>query len=117
MSRAETDVLAERQRQIYAEGFDEAHDEDEYHEHGELAIAGACYALGEEHVHFLHSIGQFGFSTSKPGRGEIIWPWDEKWWKPKDRRRDLVRAAALIIAEIDRLDRASLGAGEGGSHD
>jgi hypothetical protein len=27
------------------------------------------------------------------------------WWKPKDRRRDLVRAAALIIAEIERLDR------------
>jgi hypothetical protein len=35
------------------------------------------------------------------------WPWLSKWWKPKDRRRDLVRAAALVIAEIERLDRAS----------
>ena len=35
------------------------------------------------------------------------WPhtWDASWWKPKDRRRDLVRAGALIIAEIERLDR------------
>jgi hypothetical protein len=33
------------------------------------------------------------------------WPWEDKWWKPKDRRRDLVRAGALIVAEIERLDR------------
>jgi hypothetical protein len=37
-----------------------------------------------------------------------IWPWDRKWWKPTDRRRDLVKAAALILAEIERLDRATI---------
>ena len=31
--------------------------------------------------------------------------WDSEWWKPKDRRRDLIRAGALIVAEIERLDR------------
>jgi hypothetical protein len=31
--------------------------------------------------------------------------WDRDSWKPKDRRRNLVRAAALLIAEIERLDR------------
>lgn len=38
------------------------------------------------------------------------WPttWAEDWWKPKNPRRDLVRAAALLIAEIERLDRAAL---------
>lgn len=38
------------------------------------------------------------------------WPlsWAKSWLKPKDRRRDLIRAAALIIAEIERLDRAAL---------
>lgn len=36
----------------------------------------------------------------------VLWPWDREWWKPKDRRRNLVRAAALLIAEIERLDRA-----------
>jgi len=35
------------------------------------------------------------------------WPWAEKWWKPKNERRDLVKAAALILAEIERLDRAA----------
>ena len=34
------------------------------------------------------------------------WPWEPRWWKPKNPRRDLVRAAALLIAEIERLDRA-----------
>ena len=35
------------------------------------------------------------------------WPWNEAAWKPKDARRDLVRTAALIVAEIERLDRCS----------
>jgi hypothetical protein len=38
---------------------------------------------------------------------EWLWPWSVQWWKPKDRRRDLVRAGALIVAEIERLDRAA----------
>jgi hypothetical protein len=105
MSQAEIDVLAERQRHIFVEGFDEAHDEDGYHIHGELAIAGACYAIGEEHVRVPQPVGCFGLISSTAGKDEITWPWDEKWYKPKNRRRDLVRAAALIIAEIDRIDR------------
>jgi hypothetical protein len=36
-----------------------------------------------------------------------VWPWSREWWQPKDRRRDLVRAGALIVAEIERLDRAA----------
>jgi hypothetical protein len=40
-------------------------------------------------------------------RYEDLWPWHDDWWKPKDRRRDLIRAAALIVAEIERLDRAA----------
>lgn len=31
------------------------------------------------------------------------------WWKPKDRRRNLVKAGALIVAEIERLDRLASG--------
>lgn len=34
------------------------------------------------------------------------WPWDKEWWKPsKDQVRNLVKAGALIAAEIDRLQR------------
>jgi hypothetical protein len=32
------------------------------------------------------------------------WPWDAKWWKPSvDHVRNLVKAGALIAAEIDRM--------------
>jgi hypothetical protein len=31
----------------------------------------------------------------------------DEWWKPTNRRRDLVKAGALILAEIERLDRAA----------
>lgn len=32
------------------------------------------------------------------------WPWPKKWWKPSsDPIRNLVKAGALIAAEIDRL--------------
>lgn len=35
-----------------------------------------------------------------------FWPWERKWWKPsQDQVRNLVKAAALIAAEIDRLQR------------
>jgi hypothetical protein len=37
--------------------------------------------------------------TTKRGR----WPWDKVWW-PSDRRRNLVKVGALILAEIERID-------------
>lgn len=42
-----------------------------------------------------------------------VWPWDESWWKPTTPRRDLVKAAALILAEIERLDRMAAAKQEG----
>ncbi|MNY70647.1 hypothetical protein D3C86_2088230 [compost metagenome] len=36
------------------------------------------------------------------------WPWSEDWWKPSpEPRRNLVKAGALILADIERLDRAA----------
>lgn len=34
------------------------------------------------------------------------WPWHDHWWKPKGVMSNLVRAAALIIAEMGRRLRA-----------
>ncbi len=93
---AAADVLAERQRQIETEGWTAEHDEG--HAPDDLARAGACYALPS---HLLAVIPEDWSCTIL----EWLWPWEEKWWKPKDRRRNLVRAAALLIAEIERLDR------------
>lgn len=99
MNKAFEDVMAERRRQIEAEGFSAAHDDG--HGEGDLALAGACYA---RYAATRNPVGPYGY----PG-GPIPkdWPWSINWWKPKDQRRDLVKAAALLLAEIERLDRAA----------
>lgn len=93
MNEAMDDVLTERMRQINGEGFTAEHDDK--HRPGTLAQAAACYAANASE--FWHK----GYG------GRPYWPFDEEWWKPKDKRRDLVRAAALLIAEIERIDRVT----------
>lgn len=84
-------ISAERRRQVEVEGWTPEHDDE--HQYGELAIAAAKYAerAHERSMPFL------------PPRG---WPWFSCWWKPSpDPVRNLVKAGALIAAEIDRLLR------------
>lgn len=105
-SPAASDVLAERQRQISAEGWTPEHD-DEY-DPGTLAAAAAAYTLhAADHLN-PYSQGDGG------DEAPVMWPWvPASTWKPTTPRRDLVKAGALIIAEIERLDRtASLGGGK-----
>ena len=83
------DIAAERHRQIEQKGWTPEHDAAHIGE--ELAAAAACYALPSE----------YRPADCCPAE----WPWADIWWKPGDRRRELVKAAALIVAEIDRLDR------------
>lgn len=97
MSKALDDVTAERRRQIEVEGCTEQHDDDE-HLDGDLARAAATYAL--------YDLGVPGMAEVEGLDSPQLWPWSLDWLKPKDRRRNLVRAGALIIAEIERLDRA-----------
>lgn len=102
LTLAERDVLAERRRHVNGEGWTPEHDDT--HRRGEMAAAAACYAMPDNSREYFDYMGKA--AIPKP-RG---WPWDISWWKPKDRRYDLVRAAALIIAEIERLDRLRPGA-------
>ncbi|MER0953518.1 hypothetical protein AAA616_27185 [Pseudomonas aeruginosa] len=88
------DVQAERRRQVEAEGWTPEHD-DEEHDDGGLADAASCYALSAA-----------GWSTYAASER---WPWPLEWWKPTTPRRDLVKACALALAEIERLDRAATG--------
>jgi hypothetical protein len=100
MTDAARDVLAERRRQIEVEGWAPEHDDG--HHAGEMAAAAAAYAL-------FTTTSRVPFSLSKAIRDALpwIWRWDAKWFKPSgDSRRDLVKAGALLIAEIERLDRA-----------
>ena len=91
ISPAMIDVMNERDRQHNEEGFTPEIDDAQYM--GRLAQAGACYAM--------NAGARF---CNQPPSG---WPFAYKAWKPKNPRRDLVMAASLIIAEIERLDRAA----------
>ncbi len=102
VSAAAADVLAERQRQVTAEGWSSKHD-DQY-KNTELAFAASCYAFHAAAASWdLEDDGIPYDSHPVPKR----WPWDPSWWKPTDARRDLVKAGALILAEIERIDRAA----------
>lgn len=107
MSKALDDVIAERARQVNEEGWTPEHDD--RHSPGDLAEAAACYLLYPSFLKIL----PYGDGTVCT-LFDIIWPWSLDWWKPKDRRRDLVKAGALILAEIERIDRAAL---KGASHE
>ncbi len=90
VSKGASLIVAERERQIGQEDWNANHDD--AHVHAELVDAAVSYALAYT-------------AQSPPGNGRWRWPWEQKWWKPSDRKRNLVKAGALIAAEIDRLER------------
>ena len=93
-------IIAERKRQISAEGISSY--EDDMYESGELIDAALSYlkaaalqARGEDQK-CLDTLADAGI---------VPWPWENKWWKPSDQKRNLVKTGALILAELDRLER------------
>lgn len=102
MRNAERDVAVamiqqERQRQIGAECYSIAHDDE--HTEGQLADAAACYAAGKDLV----------ADNREYNLDVAIWPWEESAEHAiagKSRLRQLVIAGALILAEIERRLRA-----------
>lgn len=101
LTQAVIDVLAERQRQVEAEGWTPEHDDE--HDPGTLAAAGCSYALAAADSLHPQSQGDGRYHKVKPP----MWPWRKPWWKPGPARRMLVKAAALLLAEIERGDRAA----------
>jgi hypothetical protein len=85
------EIRAERERHA-ALGYTAEHDD--AHDDGSLLRAARIYA-----VH--------GTPLGVPTLGgvPVTWPWSRDAGKPKDHRRNLVRAGALCIAEHDRLER------------
>lgn len=113
-------IAAERKRQIEREGWTPEHDDE--HTDGSLALAAVCYATPV--LLYQHDPFALGFVFADP------WPesWSDGWDKryaygerkdnpgnmppdpatyTEDERLDLlVKAGALLAAEIDRLLRA-----------
>lgn len=87
-------LTEERIRQITEEGYSNEHDA--AHTSGDLVYAARAYAAvydwSKKITKNQHTADQVG------------WPWGIEYWKPTDDPiRNLVKAGALIAAEIDRL--------------
>ena len=88
-------IAEERTRQVTEEGFTAEHDR--RHENHELAMAAISYAAAVASPDIAEH-------TDGAVRPCWDWPWQSDQWKPsKDPVRNLVKAGALIAAEIDRL--------------
>lgn len=84
-------IAAERERQIAVEGYTATHDD--VHMNEEMVLAAECY---------LH----YGANYFPPGHAPTLWPWRSEDWKPSvDPTANLIKAGALIAAEIDRVAR------------
>jgi hypothetical protein len=80
------EFLDERTRQVKDENWSSVHDD--AHSAGELARAAAVYAMAAWKLSVID-----------------YWPWSTSWLKLSNHRRNLVKAGALIVAEIERIDR------------
>ncbi|MDD9738468.1 DHHA1 domain-containing protein [Marinovum sp. SP66] len=91
-------ITAERKRQTEVEGWTPEHDD--AHDQCELSLAGAVYALSG-------SADSEWRNNARIDAIRELWPFESHWFKQTGGREDLVKAGALIAAEIDRLDRAN----------
>lgn len=94
-------IAAERERQVTEEGWTTAHDD--CHDMCQLADAALSYLT---------------YYTGPEAAAVSHWPWSLASYKPDDGEsmeaacRNLVKAGALIAAEIDRLQRLAAPEGE-----
>ena len=98
LSKAVDDIVAERQR-LEDLGLPP---KNRRYRPSDLPKAAAAYALA--------GVQRF----ANEGWPELFWPWPKRRFRPGRPRDNLVRAAALIIAEIERLDRLAGGPGSTG---
>lgn len=81
LTNAEIGVIQERRRQIEIKGFDA--EQDDTYVNSELQYAAMAYAFNRPE----------------------LWPWPASTFKPTEKKRALEKAAALLIAEIERITR------------
>lgn len=82
-------IRAERYRQMTDEGY--MPDVDDQYKEGQLAQAAAAYCMSSTKDEDVIDAND-------------LWPWTSNW-NPGTQERDLVRAGALIVAELERLRR------------
>jgi len=92
-------IASERLRQMTQECWTPEHDDQ--HRKFQLTLAAMSYAAA------VATPDEWNLKQGLPQAPCHDWTWAKKWWKPSDDPvRNLVKAGALIAAEIDRLRRA-----------
>ncbi|WP_445677443.1 hypothetical protein [Pseudomonas putida] len=91
---AACEVLAERVRQVEAESY--TPERDDQYTSGQLADAASTYAWWAR---------SWNLPYAQCAHAPTMWPWAPGTWKPQAQRQMLIKAGALILAEIERLDR------------
>lgn len=100
LTQGALDVAWERNRQISQKGYNAERDQQNIHL--ELVSAALCFADV-----YMDQANGTPIPDDEPA--PVEWPWDgDAGWKVLPKRENLVRAAALLIAEIDRLDLAGV---------
>lgn len=91
-------IADERLRQIEQEGY--SPDMDDAYTNEQLAGAATAYAIP---AIWRSLVSYDPHGTAAPA----FWPWHETAFKPSpdNRKRELIKAAALLLAEIERLER------------
>lgn len=87
-------IAAERTRQIEKLGWTGEHDDE--HDKAELAEMAECYLLEAAEQAGARIVGTSAFP---------LWPFRDGWKPSDDPVRNLIKAGALIAAEIDRVVR------------
>lgn len=111
ISQGMFDVVSERISQEVENHYSE--ESDDHQNQLQLLIAAVSYCLYPPDNDLERNAMTTFFYPATESTGDIkrvseqLWPWDSNTFKPRDRRNNLVRAAALIMAEIDRMDRLS----------
>ena len=87
-------VMQERMEQVERHGHTCAHDDQ--HRHGEIAYAARAYVTAS----FYDEAGDIAM-----GQARTQWPFAPHEFRPGTPIECLVKAAAMLLAEIDRLHR------------
>lgn len=92
-------IVAERNRQIFVEGFTPEHDAE--HEPWELIEAAWSYLVQARQILQMPN-------STYADHPPAAWPFEPEAWKPSDDPiRNLEKAGALAAATIDRIEQDS----------
>lgn len=87
------EIAAERERQIEQKGWSLEHDDE--HKLGELG----CAAIPFIQANIPELLGLTDEEL------QVFWPFTSPFKPDRNPRRNLVKAAALLVAELERIDR------------